>query len=99
MLKKLFGSILTFCMLISCCIVVPASAAAELKIGAWVGAPPTDTELAKYQSLQQKKLDIVHQFINWSNNFDWVRPYADSVYKNGSGYKVLWQGNMVKTSS
>ncbi len=90
MIKKILMSLLVFSMVISCCIATPAYAA-DLKIGAWVGTQPTETEIVKYQEIQQRKLEIVHQFVNWSTNFDWVKPYADAVYKNGSILMITWE--------
>ncbi|RCX15554.1 dockerin type I repeat protein [Anaerobacterium chartisolvens] len=90
MFKKFLVSLIVFSMLVTCCITAQTYAA-ELKIGAWVGVQPTEAELTAYQGLQQRKLDIVHQFINWSTNFDWVKPYADAVYKNSSTLMITWE--------
>lgn len=62
-----------------------------LKIGAWVGTQPSESAIKSFQELQGRKLDIVHQFINWSTDFSWVRPYADAVYNNGSILMITWE--------
>ena len=94
MLKKFLTSLLVFSMLFSCSISTQTYAGdinRELKNGAWVGTQPSESEIAKYQELQGKKLDFVQQFVNWSTNFDWIRPYADAVYKNGSILMITWE--------
>lgn len=63
----------------------------NLKIGAWVGTQPSESAINSFQQLQGKKLDIVHQFINWSTEFSWVKPYADAVYNNGSILMITWE--------
>lgn len=92
MVKKGLVFLLVLSML-TCIISVQTygDAARELKIGAWVGTQPSESEISQFQQLQQKHLDIVHQFISWSTNFDYVRPYADAVYKNGSILMITWE--------
>ncbi|HPT91264.1 MAG TPA: CIA30 family protein [Acetivibrio sp.] len=63
----------------------------DLKFGAWVGTQPSKSAINSFQELQGKKLDIVHQFINWSTDFSWVKPYADAVYENGSILMITWE--------
>jgi len=55
------------------------------------GTQPSESAIKSFQELQGRKLDIVHQFINWSTDFSWVRPYADAVYNNGSILMITWE--------
>ncbi len=93
----MFRRILVFLLVLSMltCIVsvqvYGGDANRELKIGAWVGTQPAQADINRYQELQQKKLDIVHQFIDWSTNFSYVKPYADAVYNNGSVLMITWE--------
>ncbi|AEV69659.1 beta-mannanase [Acetivibrio clariflavus DSM 19732] len=67
------------------------SAETELKIGAWLGSQPTDAGIKELNQLQGRNLDIVHMFINWSTNFDFVRPHADAVYANNAILLITWE--------
>lgn len=92
MKKRILVSLLVLSMLTS---LISFQAFGEtssnLKIGAWVGTQPTESAINSFQEIQGKKLDIVHQFINWSTNFSWIKPYADAVYKNGSTLMITWE--------
>ncbi|NLD47762.1 MAG: dockerin, partial [Clostridiaceae bacterium] len=93
MIRKVLVFLLVLSML-TCIVSVQVyggDANRELKIGAWVGSWPTEAELNTYQQLQQKKLDIVHQFINWSTDFNYIKPYVDAVYNNGSVLMITWE--------
>ncbi|NLP15240.1 MAG: cellulase family glycosylhydrolase [Clostridium sp.] len=63
----------------------------NLKFGAWLGTQPSRSVINSFQELQGKKLDIVHQFIDWSTDFSWVKSYADAVYDNGSILMITWE--------
>jgi endoglucanase len=63
----------------------------ELRIGAWPGAQPTSSNIQSMQTLQQRKLDIVHTFINWSTNFSGIKDTVDAAYANGSILMVTWE--------
>lgn len=94
MLKKVYLFLLVTSIIFSSFAVFSvntAYATDDLKIGAWVGTQPTDAKIKEFNSLQNRKLDIVHMFINWSTNFDWVRTYADPVYANGSVLMITWE--------
>lgn len=68
-----------------------AFAESELKVGAWLGTQPTDSGIKEFNQLQGRKLDIVHMFINWSTDFNFVRTYADPVYANGATLLITWE--------
>ncbi len=63
----------------------------DLLIGAWVGTQPSESNIKEFQQLQQRKLDIVHSFINWSTDFSFVRPMAEAASANGSVLMVTWE--------
>lgn len=51
----------------------------DLKIGAWLGEAPTADAISKFQSLQQRNLDTILFYIDWSTNFNSIK---DSYIKN-----------------
>ena len=67
------------------------SAETELKNGAWLGSQPTDAGIKELNQLQGRNLDIVHMFINWSTNFDFVKTHADAVYANNAILLLTWE--------
>lgn len=93
MIRKILAILLALSML-ACIVpiqVYGGDANRELKIGAWIGSWPTESELNTYQELQQRKLDIVHMFMNWSTDFNYIKPNVDAVYKNGSILMITWE--------
>jgi endoglucanase len=63
----------------------------KLQIGAWPGTQPTASSISSMQTLQQKKLDVVQMFINWSTYFSSIKSNADAVYENGSTFMITWE--------
>jgi len=68
-------------------------------IGAWVGGPeklpeypqPNAKNVATYEALQGRHLDIIHLFVIWQyNDFDWARQYLDVAKQNGSITMITW---------
>jgi hypothetical protein len=68
-------------------------------IGAWVGGPeklpeypqPNAKNVATYEALQDRHLDIIHLFVIWQyNDFEWARQYLDVAKQNGSITMVTW---------
>lgn len=90
--KKLLGFIVIFSLFFTTGLQQNAFASvAELKIGAWPGAQPTTSNINSMQILQQRKLDVVQTFINWSTNFSNIKSSADAVYANGSIFMITWE--------
>jgi mannan endo-1,4-beta-mannosidase len=91
-IKKVVKFSLVFCLLFS---IIGSQkitfADTNLKIGAWTGTSPTSAVISNLQTLQQRKLDIVQMFINWSTSFNSIREYADAVYANGSILNITWE--------
>ncbi|TYQ17960.1 UNVERIFIED_CONTAM: endoglucanase [Acetivibrio alkalicellulosi] len=95
MVKRILISLIVFSMFLAI-IYIPTQSMGitgsnELKIGAWVGTQPTQAEVKRFQELQQRKLDIIHQFVNFSTEFSWIRPYADTAHNNGSVLMITWE--------
>jgi hypothetical protein len=68
-------------------------------IGAWVGGPeklpeypqPNAKNVATYEALQGRHLDIIHLFVIWQyHDFEWARPYLDVAKENGSITMMTW---------
>jgi mannan endo-1,4-beta-mannosidase len=91
--KKVLGFILIFSSLF---LVIGLqqnvfASVADLQIGAWPGTQPTVSSISSMQNLQQRKLDVVQTFINWSTYFSSIKPNADAVYANESIFMVTWE--------
>lgn len=88
--KKLLTCILTSSLLFTAftqCVF----AETNLKLGAWPGAQPTVSNISDFQTLQQKKVDIVHTFIDWSTSFYSIKTCVDATYSNGSILMITWE--------
>lgn len=73
---------------------------AELKqIGAWVGGTgtypqPTKSNVAAFQTLQNRPLDLISIFVVWDvNTWPWTKAYADIAAENKSTLLVTWMAN------
>lgn len=78
----------------------PALAAGgALKIGAWVGGAgtypqPTETNVAAFEALQGRPLDLLSVFVIWdTNDWAWTRTFADVADKRGAKLVVTWMPN------
>lgn len=94
MLNKRRQSIIATIILILGLTLLPAtdsSAQTELKVGAWLGTQPTYQGIQEFNQLQGRDLDIVHMFIDWSTNFDFVKNHADPVYANNAILLLTWE--------
>lgn len=91
--KKIFTSALIFSLLFSLVGLKQNvfASGTDLQIGAWPGAQPTENNIKDLQTLQQRKLDFVQTFINWSTNFEKIKTCADATYSNGSTLMVTWE--------
>jgi beta-mannanase len=75
------------------------SAAAPLKIGAWVGGEgtypqPTEQNVAAFEALQGRPLDLLSLFVLWDvNDWAWTRAFADVADKRGARLVVTWMPN------
>lgn len=64
--------------------------------GAWVGGPeetpqPTAANVAAFERLQDRHLDVISVFSLWQyNDWNWTRTYADIAKQNGSILLVTW---------
>lgn len=64
--------------------------------GAWVGGPeetpqPTAANVAAFERLQDRHLDVVSVFSLWQyNDWNWTRTYANIAKQNGSILLVTW---------
>jgi hypothetical protein len=93
MLKKRKLSILVAIMLLLGVTIFPmnGSAETELKIGAWLGEQPTDAGVKAFNQLQNRNLDIVHMYMDWSTNFNSIRNNVDSAYSNNATILITWE--------
>lgn len=79
--------------------IAPASAAGPLQIGAWVGGPgtypqPTEQNVAAFEALQGRPLDLLSVFVLWDvNDWAWTRTFADVADKRGAKLVVTWMSN------
>jgi len=91
--QKKLSIITILVLLLSSTLVPPAEsyAARDLKVGAWLGTQPSDNGIKEFNKLQNRNLEYVHMFINWSTNFSFVRSYADDVYKNDAILLLTWE--------
>jgi hypothetical protein len=70
-----------------------------LKIGAWVGGPgtypqPTEANVAAFETLQGRPLDLLSVFALWgTNDWTWTQKYADVAAKRGGTLLVTWMPN------
>jgi mannan endo-1,4-beta-mannosidase len=75
------------------------SAAAPLRIGAWVGGDgtypqPTEQNVAAFEALQGRPLDLLSVFVLWDiNDWAWTRTFADVADKRGATLVVTWMPN------
>jgi mannan endo-1,4-beta-mannosidase len=75
------------------------SAAAPVKIGAWVGGDgtypqPTEQNVAAFEALQGRPLDLLSVFALWDiNDWAWTRTFADVADKRGATLVVTWMPN------
>jgi hypothetical protein len=73
--------------------------AAPLKIGAWVGGEgtypqPTEPNVAAFEALQGRPLDLLSVFVLWDiNDWIWTRTFADVAEKRGAKLVVTWMPN------
>lgn len=64
--------------------------------GAWVGGPeetpqPTAANVAAFERLQDRHLDVISVFSLWQyNDWNWTRTYANIAKQNGSILLVTW---------
>lgn len=94
MVKKRVLSILVVTILLLGVIVFPMNgscAETELKIGAWIGEQPTDDGVKAFNQLQNRNLDIVHMYMDWSTNFDAVRTNVNAAYSNNATLLLTWE--------
>jgi len=67
-------------------------------IGAYVGGPedhpkPTKKNIAAFESLQDRHVDVVHLFVHWdteNETWEWTRQYVDIAKANGSIMMLSW---------
>jgi hypothetical protein len=67
-------------------------------IGAYVGGPedhpkPTQKNIAAFESLQDRHLDVVHLFVHWDyeeETWEWTRKFVDIAKANGSIMMISW---------
>ena len=73
--------------------------AAALKIGAWVGGEgtypqPTDQNVAAFEALQGRPLDLLSVFVLWdTNDWTWTRTFADVAGRRSATVVVTWMPN------
>lgn len=74
--------------------------AEPMRIGAWVGGPaddpypqPTAENVAAFQEMQDRKLDLVSYFALWGESWPTTRNYAEIARQNGSILVVTWMAN------
>ncbi len=93
MLKKKILSILVVTILLLGVTIFPmnGSAETELKVGAWLGEQPTDAGVKAFNQLQNRNLDIVHMYMDWSTNFNSIRTNVDSAYSNNATILITWE--------
>ncbi len=96
MVKKKLLSILVATILLLGLTLFPmteSNAETELKVGAWLGDQPTDDGIKAFNKLQDRDLDIVHMFMDWSTNFDsdFVRRRTNAVYANNAILLLTWE--------
>jgi len=67
-------------------------------IGAYVGGPeehpkPTEKNIAAFETLQDRHVDVVHLFVHWdteSETWEWTRKFVDIAKENGSIMMLSW---------
>lgn len=92
MKKRILVALLVFSMLTGLfCFQSLGESDRDLKYGAWIGSWPSKAAIDSFQELQGKKMDIIHQFIDWSTTFSYIKSYADAVYDNGSILMITWE--------
>lgn len=70
-----------------------------MEIGAWVGGSgeypqPTSENVEAFETLQNRHLDIISEFVIWDNNdWSWTKQYADVAEANGSILLITWMPN------
>ncbi|AAK80507.1 beta-mannanase [Clostridium acetobutylicum] len=62
-----------------------------LRNGAWLGQWPTTEAINKLQEAQDKKMDYVNMFINFSTSFNAFKANVDSVYEDGAQLILTWE--------
>lgn len=92
---------ISFLLMVVVCVVMilPSKISAQtslngtnLKIGAWLGEAPTTDAISKFQSLQQRNLDTIMFYIDWSTNFNSIKDsYMNPIYSNGSTAIITWE--------
>jgi hypothetical protein len=81
--------------------VCPLCAAGDgpLRIGAWVGGEgtypqPTEQNVAAFEALQGRPLDLLNLFVLWDvNDWAWTRTFADIAGKRQATLVVTWMAN------
>jgi beta-mannanase len=76
-------------------LVVSGNTFDSMFFGAWVGGKdvkqPTAQNIAAFQALQERHLDVVHLFVIWQyNDWNWAREYLQIAKENGSITMISW---------
>ncbi|URZ07481.1 glycoside hydrolase family 26 protein [Clostridium felsineum] len=62
-----------------------------LRNGAWLGKWPTTDTINKFQEAQDKKMDYVNMFADFSTPFSSFKANVDAVYQNKSQLILTWE--------
>jgi hypothetical protein len=100
MLFRIFARTIPLIQISAGLALCPAFAAGgALQIGAWVGGPgtypqPTEQNVADFEALQGRPLDLLSIFVLWDvNDWAWTRTFADVADKRGAKLVVTWMAN------
>lgn len=99
MLFRIFARKIPLLQIFAGLALCPPSGAAALQIGAWVGGDgtypqPTERNVAAFEALQGRPLDLLSVFVLWDiNDWTWTRTFADVAEKRGAKLVVTWMPN------